>query len=77
MNDEERNSLTINYKGDLTDEKLVDRILGPDEFGAYYAVVEATFNGKDKTAAKLRPVTHEELVGSTFDPSGQRYLPKA
>lgn len=73
MNDDERSTLTINYSGDVSAD-LRNRILGPDEFGAFYVVESTTYNGADNTTAtKLRPATAEELDTSTFDLFGQRH----
>lgn len=63
---------SITYPGDHVKD-LHNRILGPDQFGAYYAVVDSTFEN-DKTTATLRPATAAELENPKWDKSGQMYL---
>jgi hypothetical protein len=62
----------ITYKGDHVKD-LHNRILGPDEFGAFYVVTDSTFEN-DETTAQLRPATQSELENAKWDKSGVMFL---
>lgn len=63
---------SITYKGDHV-KGLHNRILGPDEFGAYYVVTDATHEN-DSTTATLRPATKAELENAAWDSDGMMIL---
>lgn len=67
-------SLSLNYKGEIAPGNIVNRILGPDGFGARYVVTGVEYEPEaDRTRADLRPL-HPDDPRAIRDEFGQQWF---